>query len=225
MESRAARRPRHAKGMSPEGAGPYIPSTKSLRRLSAAVQDCRGCELYRGATQAVFGLGPRGADMMLVGEQPGHSEDLEGAPFVGPAGELLDRALEQAGIDRAGVYVTNVVKHFKYAREGKRRIHKTPNQGEVEACRPWLYREMALVNPAVLVCLGATAARALLGPNFRLLKERGRFVPSTLPPRILATIHPSAVLRARDEERARLFGLLIADLTAASAGRQSVRPG
>jgi DNA polymerase len=160
---------------------------------------------------------------MLVGEQPGDSEDLEGAPFVGPAGALLDRALERAGIDRAAVYVTNVVKHFKYAREGKRRIHKTPNQGEIEACRPWLFREIALVDPAVLVCLGATAARALLGPGFRLLKERGRFVPSALPPRILATIHPSAVLRARDEERTRMFGLLAADLAAASAGQGAVR--
>ncbi len=136
--------------MNAAGAEPYIPPTKSLRRLSAAVQDCRGCDLYRGATQAVFGRGPRDAALMLVGEQPGHSEDLEGAPFVGPAGELLDRALERAGIDRAGVYVTNVVKHFKYEREGKRRIHKTPNQGEIEACRPWLFREIALVDPAVL---------------------------------------------------------------------------
>ena len=210
--------------MNPAGAEPYIPATKSLRRLSAAVQDCRGCDLYRGATQAVFGRGPRDASLMLVGEQPGDSEDLEGAPFVGPAGELLDRALERAGIDRAAVYVTNVVKHFKYAREGKRRIHKTPNQGEIEACRPWLFREIALVHPAVLVCLGATAARALLGPGFRLLKERGRFVRSALPPRVLATIHPSAVLRARDQERTRMFGLLAADLAAASAGQEAVKP-
>ena len=211
--------------MDPAGAEPYIPATKSLRRLSAAVQDCRGCDLYRGATQAVFGRGPRDASLMLVGEQPGHSEDLEGAPFVGPAGEVLDRALERAGIDRAAVYVTNVVKHFKHVREGKRRIHKTPNQGEIEACRPWLFREIALVDPAVLVCLGATAARALLGPGFRLLKERGRFVESTVLPRTLATIHPSAVLRARDGERARLFDLLAGDLSVALAGLDGPRVG
>jgi len=209
--------------MNPAGAEPYIPSTKSLHRLSAAVQDCRGCDLYRDASQAVFGRGPRDADLMLVGEQPGYSEDLEGAPFVGPAGALLDRALERAGIDRGAVYVTNVVKHFKYVREGKRRIHKTPNQGEIEACRPWLFRELALVDPSVLVCLGATAARAVLGPGFRLLKERGRFVASTLPPRTLATIHPSAVLRARDDERARLFDLLAADLSLALAGLEGPR--
>jgi len=223
MEPRVVRGLREATGRNSAGAEPYIPTTKSLRRLSAAVQDCRGCDLYRGATQAVFGRGPRDAGLMLVGEQPGHAEDLEGAPFVGPAGELLDRALERAGIDRAAVYVTNVVKHFKYVREGKRRIHKTPNQGEIEACRPWLFREIALVDPSVLVCLGATAARAMLGPGFRLLKERGRFVPSTLSPRILATIHPSAVLRARDDERTRMFGLLAADLSVAFAGLETVR--
>ncbi|HEV7499145.1 MAG TPA: UdgX family uracil-DNA binding protein [Vicinamibacteria bacterium] len=209
--------------MKPQGAVPCVPATRSLRRLAAAVQDCRGCDLYRGATQAVFGRGPRDAALMLVGEQPGHSEDLEGAPFVGPAGELLDRALERAGIDRGGVYVTNVVKHFKYVREGKRRIHKTPNQGEIEACRPWLFREIELVDPSVLVCLGATASRALLGPAFRLLKERGRFVPSTQGPRTLATIHPSAVLRARDDERARLFELLAGDLAIAQAGLERTR--
>ena len=191
--------------------------------MSVAIQVCRGCALYRGATQAVFGRGPRDADLMLVGEQPGQSEDLEGAPFVGPAGALLDRALERAGIDRGAVYVTNVVKHFKYVREGKRRIHKTPNQGEIEACRPWLFREIELVDPSVLVCLGATAARALLGPGFRLLKERGRFVASTLPRRTLATIHPSAVLRARDDERARLFELLAGDLSVALAGLEGRR--
>jgi len=144
---------------------------------------------------------------------------------VGPAGELLDRALERAGIDRGAAYVTNVVKHFKYVREGKRRIHKTPNQGEIEACRPWLFRELALVDPSVLVCLGATAARAVLGPKFRLLKERGRFVASTLPPRTLATIHPSAVLRARDDERARLFDLLAGDLSVALAALEGPRVG
>ena len=144
---------------------------------------------------------------------------------MGPAGELLDRALERAGIDRGAAYVTNVVKHFKYVREGKRRIHKTPNQGEIEACRPWLFRELALVDPSVLVCLGATAARALLGPSFHLLKERGRFVESTVLPRTLATIHPSAVLRARDDERARLFDLLAGDLSVALAGLEGPRGG
>lgn len=200
----------------PAGAEPYIPATSSLRRLAVAAQACRGCDLYRDATQAVFGSGPESAPLMLVGEQPGNSEDLEGVPFVGPAGDLLARALEQAGIVRGEVYVTNVVKHFKHERQGTRRIHKTPNRTEIEACRPWLFREIEIVAPTVLVCLGATAAKALFGPGFRLMEEHGRSVPSTLAPGgALATIHPSAVLRARDEQSRRLFALLVEDLAIA----------
>jgi uracil-DNA glycosylase family protein len=199
----------------------FLPRRKTLRTLAEATKGCRGCDLYRDATQTVFGEGPAGAHVMLVGEQPGDREDLEGRPFVGPAGTLLDRALREAGIDRADVYVTNVVKHFKWtsAPRGKRRIHRKPNLHEVLACRPWLEAELEQVKPQVLVCLGATAAQALLGRSFRVTKERGRFVESALAPLVTATVHPSSILRAPDEAaREHELAAFVADLaTVASA--------
>jgi uracil-DNA glycosylase family protein len=159
----------------PGSAASFIPSHPTLESCREAVNRCRGCELYRDATQGVFGEGPLNARLMLVGEQPGNDEDLAGRPFVGPAGRLLDRALAEVGLDRGAAYVTNVVKHFKWTRKGKRRIHEKPNAQEVEACRPWFQTELDLVKPEVVVALGATAAQALLGPGFRVSKERGRF--------------------------------------------------
>lgn len=195
------------------GAAEFVPRQRTKRALRAAVQSCRGCGLYRHATQAVFGEGLKRAQLMLVGEMPGNDEDLAGAPFVGPAGRLLDKALVEAGIDRSDAWVTNVVKHFKWEPRGKRRLHKRPSAGEVGACRPWFDAELELVQPRVLVCLGATAARALLGPRFRVSRERGRFVESDLAPYVSATGHPSAVLRARDSAaRQRLMQELVDDL-------------
>jgi uracil-DNA glycosylase family protein len=185
----------------------------SLRALREAAAGCRGCGLYRNATQAVFGEGRAGAEVMLVGEQPGDQEDRRGKPFVGPAGRELDRALEEAGVDREKVYVTNVVKHFKFTPRGKRRIHKKPNAEEISACRPWLEAEVAVVNPRLIVALGATAAQALLGRGFRITKQRGEFFPSELGPEIMATIHPSAVIRAPGEERREQHQLFVRDLT------------
>jgi len=186
------------------GDGPpvaaLIPEKPRLETVRDAAKDCRACDLYKRGTQTVFGEGPRKAEVMLVGEQPGDAEDLAGHPFVGPAGKLLDRALDAAGIDRKLVYVTNVVKHFKWEPRGKRRIHAKPNGSEIAACRPWLETEIALVKPRILVCLGATAAQALLGKSFRVTKQRGTFVPSPLAPRVTATVHPSSILRAPDEE-------------------------
>ena len=181
-------------------ASELIPEHPTLRALREEVQRCRGCELYRYATQAVFGEGPRSARIALVGEQPGDEEDRQGHPFVGPAGKLLNKALEEAGIDRSNVYVTNAVKHFKFEERGKRRLHKKPRMSEIKACKPWLEAEMSLIKPEVIVCLGATAAHALLGPKYRLTKERGKFVEHHLAPHVTATIHPSAVLRAPDAE-------------------------
>src|SRR5438552_9743455 len=178
----------------------YIPDKASLPILRKVVQHCRGCDLYRAATQTVFGEGPERAQLMLVGEQPGNDEDLQGHPFVGPAGKLLDRALEEAGIDRRTVYVTNVVKHFKWEPRGKRRIHKKPRQSEIDACRPWIDDELAIVKPKALVCLGSTAAQALLGRQLKVTRSRGTLVPSPLAPAVLATVHPSSILRAPDEE-------------------------
>jgi uracil-DNA glycosylase family protein len=182
-------------------AAEFIPEHPTLRALREAVQRCRGCDLYRYASQAVFGEGPRSARIVLVGEQPGDEEDRQGHPFVGPAGKLLNRALEEAGIQRSEVYVTNAVKHFKFEERGKRRIHKKPRVSEVKACHPWLEAEISLLKPEVIVCLGATAAQALLGPKFRLTKERGKFVTHPRGPHVTATIHPSAVLRAPDAEQ------------------------
>jgi uracil-DNA glycosylase family protein len=172
----------------------------AVRTLAAG---CKACDLYKRATQTVFGEGPPRAAIMMVGEQPGDSEDLAGHPFVGPAGRLLDRALEEAGIDRTTVYLTNVVKHFKWEARGKRRIHAKPNAAEVGACRPWLETEIALVKPRVLVCLGAVAAQALLGKAFKVSLQRGKVAESPLAPTVTATVHPSSILRARDDDTRR----------------------
>ena len=195
-----------------------MPAKKTLPALQAAAAGCRGCELYRRGTQTVFGEGRRDARVMMVGEQPGNDEDLAGQPFVGPAGKLLDRALAAAGIDRGDVYVTNVVKHFKWEPRGKRRIHAKPNQVEIAACLPWLQAELDVVEPEAVVCLGATAAQALLGPRFRVTRERGTWVKAPWAERVLATVHPSAILRAPDDEaRHREFDLFVADLRHVSA--------
>ncbi|HYR76389.1 MAG TPA: UdgX family uracil-DNA binding protein [Pyrinomonadaceae bacterium] len=178
----------------------FFPKRKSLKAFRDAAADCKGCELWKRGTQTVFGEGARRAEVLFVGEQPGNEEDLSGKPFVGPAGRLLDDALTEAGIDRRQIYVTNVVKHFKWEPRGKRRIHKKPNAGEIAACRPWLEAEIDLIKPKVIVCLGATAAQALLGPKFRVSKKRGQFIESTLAPYVLATVHPSSILRAPDDE-------------------------
>ena len=195
-----------------------MPEKLSLSAMKAAVQSCRGCPLYKPATQAVFGEGLKRASIMLVGEQPGHEEDLEGRPFVGPAGRLLDRALEAAGIARDDVYVTNVVKHFKWDPRGKRRIHAKPNRADIAACLPWLHAELDVVSPDVVVCLGSTAAQALLGPGFRVTKQRGQWVSTPRAARVLATVHPSSILRAPDDEaRQREFDALVADLAVVHA--------
>jgi len=197
------------------GALALIPAKPSLPNVREAAADCRACDLWKNATQTVFGEGNKHARVMLVGEQPGDREDIIGSPFVGPAGMLLDRALEAAGIDRKQVYVTNVVKHFKWApaERGKRRIHKKPRASEIQACRPWLDVEIQLVKPEVLVCLGATAAQALLGKTFSVTRSRGEFVSSTLAPYVMATIHPSALLRLPEgADRAAETDRLVADL-------------
>ncbi len=178
-----------------------VPRDVTLDQLREQAAGCKACELWQRGTQTVFGAGPSRAAIMLVGEQPGDREDQAGLPFVGPAGQLLDKALAEAGIDRARVYVTNVVKHFKWEPRGKRRIHAKPDSSEIGACRPWLEAEVTLVRPKLIVCLGATAAQALLGRDFRLTRHRGEFFSSLLGPRITATVHPSAILRAPDQEK------------------------
>jgi DNA polymerase len=179
-----------------------VPAKPSLPKLREAVQECHACELYRGATQAVPGEGPAKARAMLVGEQPGDREDREGHPFVGPAGRVLDRALEEAGIARADVYLTNVVKHFRFRARGKRRIHQRPEREHIEACLPWLDAELAVVRPRVLVCLGAVAAQALLGSKVRVTRDRGEPVESDLAEWVTVTVHPSSILRAGDDRQA-----------------------
>jgi uracil-DNA glycosylase len=179
---------------------PSIPLNPTLEQLQKAAKNCRACDLYRNATQTVFGTGAAHPKIMFVGEQPGNQEDLEGKPFVGPAGKLLDSALEEVGIDRSTTYVTNAVKHFKWEPRGKRRIHKKPNAAEIAACRPWLEAEITGLKPQVIVCLGATAAQALLGRLFRVTQHRGELMKSPLAPFIMATVHPSSILRAPDEE-------------------------
>src|SRR5215212_5485948 len=187
----------------PNDATPFLPARRSMKALREAAAGCRGCHLWRGATQTVFGEGRKSARVMLVGEQPGDKEDRAGAPFVGPAGRELDRGLEAAGIDRADAYVTNVVKHFKFEERGRRRIHQTPKRFEIDACKPWLEEELKQVKPEALVLLGATAAKALLGSSFRVTQHRGEPLASELAPIVSATIHPSAILRSRDDaERA-----------------------
>jgi uracil-DNA glycosylase len=191
---------------------------RTLASLRTEAAKCRACPLWKRGTQTVFGEGSARASVMLVGEQPGHEEDLAGRPFVGPAGRLLDRALVEAGIDRKAVYVTNVVKHFKWEPRGKRRIHAKPNASEIAACRPWLDAELELIRPEVVVCLGATAAQALLGRQFRVSVDRGKFVPSSLAPHVLATVHPSAILRAPDDEaRHAEMKRFVADLRVAAS--------
>jgi len=190
-----------------------VPETRSLGAVREAARGCKACRLWRSGTQTVFGEGQRKARVMLVGEQPGNEEDLSGHPFVGPAGRLLDRALAEAGIERDAAYVTNVVKHFKWTPKGKRRLHQKPNAEEIRACRPWLEREIALVRPVVLVCLGATAAQALLGRTFRVTADRGRVIASPFAKQTLATVHPSSILRAStSEERQRELEHFVADL-------------
>jgi uracil-DNA glycosylase family protein len=180
-------------------AAPFVPDRPTLPKLRAAAADCTACHLYKLGTQTVFGEGSADADVVFVGEQPGDQEDLAGRPFVGPAGRVLDEGLAAAGIDRSQVYVTNAVKHFKWEPRGKRRIHQKPNWAEMTACRPWLEAELAVVKPDVLVCLGATAAQSLLGRQFRVTKMRGAAVESELAPIVVATVHPSSILRAPDE--------------------------
>jgi uracil-DNA glycosylase len=184
----------------PDSAAELVPPRPTLPKLREAAADCRACPLWENATQTVFGAGPRTSVAMFVGEQPGDQEDRQGAPFVGPAGRVLDDALAQAGIDRRAAYVTNAVKHFKWQPRGKRRIHAKPSWSELAACRPWLEAELAVVRPAVLVCLGATAAQSLLGRQFRVTQQRGEWIESDLAEHVTATIHPSAILRQRDDE-------------------------
>jgi DNA polymerase len=186
-----------------ETAAPLIPPRPTLRALREAAAGCKACDLWKRGTQTVFGEGAAHARVMFVGEQPGNDEDLAGRPFVGPAGKLLDRALEEAGIDRGQTYLTNVVKHFKWEPRGKRRIHAKPDVVEITACLPWLQAEIEVVKPRVLVCLGASAAQALLGRKFRVTQQRGQFVPSPLAPLVTATVHPSSILRAPDDETRR----------------------
>jgi uracil-DNA glycosylase family protein len=194
-------------------AADFIPVLKTFPLLQDAVQLCRGCHLYQNATQAVFGEGQPTASAVFIGEQPGDEEDRTGRPFVGPAGRLLDRALQDAGIDRSAVYVTNAVKHFKFEERGKRRIHKKPNASEIRACRPWLEAEMELIRPEIIVCLGATAAQAMFGSDYRVTRERGIFVGHLWATHATSTIHPSAILRAPDaEQRALEYAGFVADL-------------
>jgi len=214
----------------PGGARPFIPATRSLTRLAEAVDACRGCPLYKRATQGVFGTGRAGSRMLIVGEQPGDQEDLAGKPFVGPAGALLDRALADAGIRRGEVFLTNAVKHFKWEPRGKRRIHRTPRWSEIKACRPWLEEELARVKPAVVVALGSTAAQSLMGPQFRVLKNRGKVHAAEGIEAVVVTIHPSAVLRAPDKSaREASYRMLVADLklarkSAGTSGATRSRP-
>jgi uracil-DNA glycosylase family protein len=196
-----------------DSAARYVPENPTLPKLRDAAAGCRACALWQTGAQTVFGEGSEGARVMLVGEQPGDQEDKQGRPFVGPAGRILDEALELAAIDRGTIYVTNAVKHFKWEARGKRRIHAKPTWSEQMACRPWLEAELAVVRPRVLVCLGATASQSLLGKQFRVTKERGKWLESDLAERVTATIHPSAILRQRDDEsRHRELAAFVEDL-------------
>ena len=196
-----------------KSAEAFLPTRMTLRALQRAVQECQGCNLFRYATQAVFGEGPARAPIVMIGEQPGNDEDLQGHPFVGPAGKLLDGALEEAGILRSQVYITNAVKHFKFEERGKRRIHKKPSSSEVNACRPWLEAELRAIKPKIVVCLGTTAALAMMGPAFRLTKQRGRSFEHPSGASVTATVHPSAILRAPDAaQRHAQYRDFVADL-------------
>lgn len=185
-------------------AAPFVPPRADIHRLRNAAEECRGCDLWQSGTQTVFGEGAARARIIFIGEQPGDEEDIAGKPFVGPAGKLLDRALADAGIDRATTYVTNAVKHFKWESRGKKRIHKKPNGREIRACRPWLDAEIGALDPELIVCLGATAAQALLGPKFLVSKQRGQFMDAPGGPTLFATVHPSSILRAPDDATRRL---------------------
>jgi uracil-DNA glycosylase len=198
-----------------ETAAPLIPPRPSVKKLREAAADCKACPLWKTGTQTVFGEGSPRSHVMFVGEQPGDQEDKAGHPFVGPAGKLFDRALEAADIDRSLAYVTNVVKHFKWKAQGKRRIHQKPNWAEIAACRPWLEAELAVVKPRVLACLGATAAQALLGRQFRVTQHRGEPIESDLAPVVIATVHPSSILRSDDREAE--FGAFVDDLKTIAA--------
>lgn len=205
-------------------AAPLIPPHPTLSQLQEAAAGCKACDLWKSGTQTVFGEGPEDAEVMLVGEQPGDREDQAGRPFVGPAGALLNGALEEAGIVREAVYVTNTVKHFKWEPRGKRRIHKKPNAAEVAACRPWLEAEIKLIQPKIIVCLGATAAQALLGKEFRVSRQRGELLPSPFGGRILATVHPSSLLRIEDEaERREAHARFVDDLKKVSEALHRLR--
>jgi DNA polymerase len=207
-------------------AAAFLPDERTLEALRGAAAGCTACPLYKNATQTVFGLGPSGARAMLVGEQPGDQEDLAGKPFVGPAGEVLTRALADAGIARDDVYITNVVKHFKWEPRGKRRIHQTPRAPEIEACRPWLEAEIDALKPSVLVCLGSTAAQALMGPQVRIMRDRGVVVPSRWAPWVMATVHPSSILRADPgAPQDRAYADFVADLRKVAARLSEVRVG
>jgi DNA polymerase len=200
-------------------ASPFLPAQQTIPNLRSAAANCRGCDLWNRATQTVFGEGATPASVILVGEQPGDKEDLAGHPFVGPAGKLLAEALTVAGIDKSDVYITNAVKHFSWApdQRGKRRIHKKPRYSEIQACKPWLDAEIAATRPRIIICLGATAAQALLGKQFSVMRQRGKFVPSPLAPCVMATVHPSSILRARDDEsRRQQKQAFIRDLTVAA---------
>jgi len=198
-------------------ARPFLPPSRSLSALRKAAEGCRGCDLYKRATQVVFGAGSRQARLLLVGEQPGDREDLEGKPFVGPAGAMLIKAVEEAGIDPDDTYITNAVKHFSWEPRGKRRIHKKPRASEVRACRPWLEAELEAIRPDVIVCLGATASQSLLGSSFKLTAHRGQLLDSPFAGAVVATIHPSSILRAPDSESRRLaYDSLVADLKVAA---------
>jgi uracil-DNA glycosylase family protein len=190
-----------------------IPADPDLEQLRDLARGCTGCDLYKRGTQTVFGEGPRKAEIMFVGEQPGNQEDKQGRPFVGPAGRLLHDSLEEAGFRDPSYYITNVVKHFKWVERGKRRIHKKPAMGEIRACRPWLDAEIEVIRPRALVCLGATAAQALLGAQFRVTKQRGEFVESSLAPLVTATVHPSSILRAESDDRDAQLAAFVRDLS------------
>ena len=212
MKTSAAKRPSKGEEWHPAP----VPETSSLTKLRQAAANCTACPLYKNATQTVFGEGRERPQLMFVGEQPGDQEDVSGKPFIGPAGQLLNRALEEAGVDRDAVYVTNTVKHFKWEPRGKRRIHQKPSSRDIAACRPWLEAELRIVRPKVLVCLGSTAGQALFGSTFRVTRERGKLLVSKLAARVVATVHPSSLLRQPDENsRRREYQLFINDLRVA----------
>jgi uracil-DNA glycosylase len=210
----------------PSSAIPFLPRVQTIPSLSRAAKKCEGCPLHLHATQTVFGEGPENARVIMVGEQPGDNEDRQGKPFVGNAGKLLDRALAEAGVVRSEVYVTNAVKHFKWEERGKRRIHKKPNIGEINACRPWLEAEIKEIEPDIIVCLGATAAQSLMGRDFRVTADRGKFFDTAWTANLMATVHPSSLLRiTEEEEREREYGRFVEDLKGVGARLRQIDAG